>query len=110
MSDKITDQTRDIAGDLEAVNNFSMDMAYKLRLNAKKEHWAGLEFDHLIKRLYEEIEELEDALLKLSLADSRPDEINKAEAIVAAKLGCADGGNFLMMIHDKLNRMKNDSN
>ncbi len=106
MSDVITNTKRLLRDDLDAVNNYSVAMAYKLRLNAKKGHWAGLDFDHLIKRLHQEVEELEDALLELSVADIRPNEINKADAITAAKLEAADCGNFLMMIHNNLERIK----
>jgi len=76
--------------DKASVQSFSETMVFKLRKNSHKAHWGTMPIGFLLSRLHEEIGELE-----LALAFETPE---------AARLECADAGNFLMMIHDNLLR------
>ncbi len=69
------------------VLNFAFRMQEKLDINEHKGHWQNYSFEFLIKRLKEELEEVEQAISK-----------NKSERCVIDK--CADVANFMMMIAD----------
>ena len=69
---------------------FTGKMAQKLRANDHKGSWAGLDNDHLVRRLQQEFVELTEAIAK-----GTPDQV-VAEA--------ADVANFALMIADNANR------
>ena len=71
----------------ESVLWFGDKMEHKLLANDRKPGWEDLSDVYLLKRLHEEITELEAALGDTS-----------AEAII---LECADVANFAMMLADK---------
>lgn len=62
--------------------------------NRSKGGWKDCSFDYLIKRLKEEVKELESSIKKIT-KDTAPDIDSE----------CADVANFAMMISDNFNRL-----
>jgi hypothetical protein len=80
---------------------FAQEMEGKLRANDHKGHWDGCRFDYLSRRLAEESEELNKAIL----ASSGQITLTRAEAdrIIHE---AADVANFAMMIADNAKRLR----
>jgi hypothetical protein len=83
---------RSVSYDRAAVEPLVRDMYAKLRKNADKGGWDTLEAPFLLRRAIEEVAiELRGALT----VDGSPDDIRNE---------CADGANFLAMIHSQADR------
>jgi hypothetical protein len=89
MSDEhtITGERRPASCDVEIVSNLFCDMLFKLEKNSHKSHWNTVTNAYLLKRMKEEILELENALN----GDGED-----------ACLECADVANFAAMIYDNV--------
>lgn len=75
------------AEEVRAVDNFTRHMLCKLRVNSDKGRWHTVDFRYLMRRLREEVEELQAAV----------DGGRKGQDIVDE---CADVANFAMFIAD----------
>ena len=69
-----------------AVQTFAQLMERELRENDRKGGWQQMKIDWLLKRLRQEVDELEAAL--------------KSNDIANIEAECADVGNFAMMVAD----------
>ena len=81
----------DIKRDLKAVDEFKRQMLRKLGDNTNKKHWLKCSYWYLLRRMEQEVKELEE----LFLDDKVPYKHKKMI------LECADIANFAMMIADK---------
>jgi len=87
-NDPIGNEPRSYEVDHKLVNDMANHMFEKMRKNKNKAHWSTVPQGWLIKRLREELEELEYALFTY---ESTPEDIAKE---------CADVANFAAMISD----------
>jgi len=91
MSDEhaITGEGRPVGYDIEMVKDLSSDMLFKLEMNSCKAHWNTVTNAYLLKRMKNEVSELESALN------------GDGENI---ELECADVANFAAMIADNVRK------
>ncbi len=92
MSDENLGPTR--AEDMErrAVDRFTRWMRLKLRMHAEKGHWSLCSQEYLMKRLREEVEELQEALDRNDLRGTCEE--------------AADVSNFAMMLSDNAETLR----
>jgi len=92
------------------IKAFSEIMEQKLKENDHKSHWSKADIDYLLKRLNEEVTELENKFLKLetrntrALADDSMGDIFMPEPEDIQR-ECADVANFAMMIADNIQKL-----
>lgn len=107
MSDEkyIREFPRAQKSDLSAVLRFAKVMLKKLYKNRHKAHWSEADYDYLLQRLYDEVEELKEEMLRLYSGEMKLKHRTARKAIRE----CADAGNFCMMIADNLQRDLDDA-
>ena len=94
------------------IKSFSEDMERKLKENEHKEYWSKSNYAYLIRRLRQEVDELEEELSSFVIGQAMPTDLSGSCSI--EKYGevvdeCADVANFAMMIADNLkNKRDND--
>ena len=100
MSDEhfVRELPRSKKSDLSAVLKFAKVMLKKLYKNRHKAHWSEADYDYLISRLDDEVDELKAEILRLY---NKSGHLNRRRAMKAIR-ECADVGNFSMMIADNL--------
>jgi len=81
-----------------AIEDFSVQMVAKLLLTRHRTHWMHCDADLLLKRLHDEVRELDVEMSALVNA-GQPLDSHKRKAIIRE---CADVANFAMMIADKM--------
>lgn len=95
MSDPLNEGgQRDTDRDREAVYRFAERMMRKLAANAHKAHWSTVDQSWLVRRVYNEADELN---AEVSTLEPRMMSDARLERVINE---CADVANFAMMIAD----------
>ncbi len=76
-----------IVGLRDELTQFSQAMEKELRLNDDKDHWINFSHGHMLRRLKQEVRELDRAL-------------KAGESVERVLSECADVANFAMMVSD----------
>ena len=79
----------------QELSEFALVQEFKLRQNDHKRHWLEAQLEHLMKRLIDEVSELDEALRWW-----QADPTRKAADNVLWE--CADVANFAMFVWDKV--------